>query len=71
MSKDTGGLSGKTENVGAISWMRINHIIAALRENIDEVTQNRQTSTHADLWKKRRRKSDEKYMQTMVTCLEN
>ena len=31
-SKDTGGLSGKTENVGAsMRWTRINHIMAALR----------------------------------------
>ena len=35
-SKDTGGLSGKTENVGASErWMRINHIMAALREHLD------------------------------------
>ena len=31
-SKDTGGLSGKTENTGASErWMRINHLMAALR----------------------------------------
>ena len=31
-SKDSGGLSGKTENVGAsMRWTRINHIMAALR----------------------------------------
>ena len=35
-SKDTGGLSGKTENAGASErWMRINHLMAALREKLD------------------------------------
>ena len=37
-SKSTGGLFGKTENVGASEkWMRINHIMAALREHLDSV----------------------------------
>ena len=57
--------------------MRINHIMAALRENLDEalrenldeVTRKRQTSTHADLGKKRMI-ANEKDVQMMVTCLE-
>ena len=41
-SKDTGGLSGKTENVGASErWMRINHIMAALREHLDALIKTR------------------------------
>ena len=69
-SKETGGLSGKTENVGTSErWMRNNHIMAALRENLDEVTRKRQTSTHADLGKKIMI-SYEKDVQMMVTCLE-
>ena len=40
--KDTGGLSGKTENAGASeSWMQINHLMAALREKLDQVTRKR------------------------------
>ena len=41
-SKDTGGLSEKTENVGASErWMRINHIMAALREHLDALIKTR------------------------------
>ena len=37
-SKSTSGLSRKTENVGANeTWMRINHMMAALREHLDSV----------------------------------
>ena len=37
-SKDTGGLSGKIENVGAsMRWTRINHIMAALRGYLNEI----------------------------------
>ena len=36
-SKGTGGLSGKKENADAASerWMRIRHLMAALREKLD------------------------------------
>ena len=41
-SKDTVGLSGKTENVGASErWMCINHIMAALREHLDALIKTR------------------------------
>ena len=41
-SKDTGGLSGKTENVGASErWMRINHIMVTLREHLDALIKTR------------------------------
>ena len=49
-SKDTGGLSGKTENAGASErWMRINHLMAALREKLDQVTRKRTCNGHVDL----------------------
>ena len=52
-SKDTGGLSGKIENAGASErWMRTNHIMAALREKRDQVTQKRTSSGHVDLGRK-------------------
>ena len=36
LSKDMGGLSGKTENVGASErWMRINHCLTALQHHLD------------------------------------
>ena len=52
--KYTGGLSGKTENAGASErWMRINHLMAALREKIDPATRKRTSSGHVDLGRKR------------------
>ena len=48
-SKSTGGLSGKTENVGASEkWMRINHIMAALRQHLDSVVRKRTGSKNID-----------------------
>jgi hypothetical protein len=36
-SKETGELSGKTENIGASDrWVRINHYMAALKEDLEE-----------------------------------
>ena len=44
-SKDTGGLSGKTENVDPTErWMPINHLRAALREKLDQVARKRTSS---------------------------
>ena len=41
-SKSTGGLSGKTEKVGASEkWIRINQIMATLREHLDYVIRKR------------------------------
>ena len=46
-SKDTGGLSGKTENVGAsMRWTRINHIMAALRGYSDEIIHQRKFESY-------------------------
>ena len=53
-SKATGGLSGKTENYGASErWMRINHIMAALRETLDEVTRKNKVLNTYRPWKKK------------------
>ena len=47
VSKDTGGLSGKSENAGASErWMRINHLMVALREKLVQVTRKRTSSGH-------------------------
>ena len=68
-SKDTGGLSGKTENAGASeSWMQINHLMAALREKLDQETRKRTFSGHADLWRKKLL-SDEQDVETLANCL--
>ena len=54
VSKDTVELSRKTGNVGASErWRQINHLMAALREKLDQVTQKRTFSGHADLGRKR------------------
>ena len=48
-TKYTGGLSGKTENVRASEkWMRINHIMAALREHLDSVIRKKTGSENID-----------------------
>ena len=47
-SKSTGGLSGKTENVGASEkWLRINHLMA-LREHLDPAIRKRTSSKNID-----------------------
>ncbi|XP_065056585.1 uncharacterized protein LOC135684832 [Rhopilema esculentum] len=61
-SESTGGLSGKTENAGASErWMRINHIVAALRDTLDSMTRNRASSHQVDLEDKRL-ESDKKHI---------
>ena len=48
-SESTGGLSGKTENVGASEkWLRINHLMAALREHLDPAIRKRASSKNID-----------------------
>ena len=68
-SKDTGELSEKTENAGARElWMRINHLMAALREKLDQVTRKRTSSSHVDLGRKRLL-SDEQDVEILASCL--
>ena len=69
-SKDTGGLSGKTENVGATErWMRINHIMATLRGHLDEVVRRRKVLKYIDCGE--RRMSDVENNVAMLTnCLQ-
>ena len=69
VSKDTGGLSGKTENASVSEhWMQINHLMAALREKLDQVAQKRTCSGHVDLGRKRLL-SDEQDVETLASCL--
>ena len=68
-SKDTGELSGKTENaVASESWMRINNLMADLREKLDHVTRKRTSSGHADLGRKRLL-SDDQDVEALASCL--
>ena len=53
-SKPTGGLSGKTENVGASEkCMQINHIMDTLREHLDSVVRKRTGLKNIDCGMKR------------------
>ena len=64
-SKETGSLSGNTENVGARErWMRINHIMAAL-----SVIRKRKRSKQICLGKKRTL-SDENDVKVLRACLD-
>ena len=68
-SKDTGGLSGKTENAGATErWMPINHLMSALRKKLDQVARKRTSSGHVDLGRKRLL-SDKQDVETLASCL--
>ena len=51
--KETGGLSGNTENVGASQrWMGVNHYLAALRQHLVERTKGTKAK-HVELGSKR------------------
>ena len=67
--KDTGRLSGKTENAGASEhWMWINHLMAALREKLDQVAWKRTSGDHVNLGRKRLL-SDKQDVETRASCL--
>ena len=68
-SKDTGGLSEKTENAGASErWMRIKYLMAAMRQKPDQVTRKRTTCGHVDLGRKRLL-NDKQDVETLASCL--
>ncbi len=68
-SKETGGLSGQTENKGASErWMRINHYIAALKQHLEAKVRRSRNSSHAELGSKRMQK-DEADVQRIVEGL--
>ncbi len=70
-SKSTGGLSGKTENVGASERrMKINHLLAAMRDKLDDVTRKRSYVSHVDFGKKRW-ETEENDIQTMKKTLDD
>ena len=59
-SKEVGGLSGITENLGASErWARINHILAALKLHLDEKTKLGQGWKHVELGALRIAKDEE------------
>ncbi len=58
-SKETGGLSGKTENVGASArWVRINHYLAALKQHLSDKVTNDTHYKHVELGSKRMEKDE-------------
>ena len=67
-SKDTGGLSGKTDVGASERWMRINHIMATFREHLDALIRTRSWNKHDDLGRKRML-SDENDVATLSECL--
>ena len=68
-SKDTGQFPGKIESAGASErWMRINHLMTALRKKLDQVARKRTSSGHVDLGRKRLL-SDEQDVETLASCL--
>ena len=70
-SKQTGGLSGKTENRGATEkWMRINHFMSALRENQSKKVRTKQRNQHEDLRSKKKERDEEK-VRCVLNCLQN
>jgi hypothetical protein len=59
-SKEIGGLSGKTENVGASErWMRINHYLAALKQSLEQRTKVTSSYKHVELGAKRMKKDED------------
>lgn len=58
-SKETGGLSGKTENAGASArWVRINHYLAALKQHLDNKVKMNTHSKHVELGSRRMKKDE-------------
>ena len=68
-SKETGGLSGQTENKGASErWMRINHYIAALKQHLEAKVGKVNNSNHVEIGSKRMQE-DEADVQRIVEGL--
>ena len=68
-SKMVGGLSDVTENKGASEkWMRINHFLAALKQNLDLKIQRKQLSQQAEFSTIRMEK-DEDHVKRVVAGL--
>ena len=65
-SKETGGLSGNTENAGASQrWMRINHYLAALKQHLVERTKGTKTN-HVELGSKRMQQDEDAVARTLA-----
>lgn len=69
LSKETGGLSGQTENVGTSErWMRMTHYLAALKHHLEVKIEKTIKPVHVELGKTRMEK-DEAAVQRVVEGL--
>ena len=69
-SKETGDLTGKTENPGACArWTEINHFLVALREHQNKILRKNRNETHIELGEKRILK-DESEVQMLLQMIE-
>ena len=70
-SKEIGGLTGKTENLGAYArWTKINHFLVALREHQNKILRKKnRNERHIELSEKRILK-DESEFQMLLQMLE-
>ena len=68
-SKETGGLSSKTETAGVTDrWTRINYILAALGERKSSIVRKRKVTKHIEL-RTRRLIKDETDIQMLKKCI--
>ena len=66
LCKDTGGIFGITENLGACErWMRISHVLAALKEYLNSNIHIKKCSGHVEFGEVRKKK-DEDNVQRVV-----
>ena len=69
-SKETGGLTGKTENpVACARWTKINHFLVSIREHQNKILRNNRNERHTELGEKRILK-DEIEFQILLQMLE-
>ena len=69
-SKETSGLTGKTENPGACArWTKINHFSVALREHQNKILRKNRNERHIELGEKRILK-DESEVQMLLQMIE-
>ena len=69
-SKETSGLTGKTENLGACArWTKINYFIVALREHQNKILRKNRNQRHIELREKRILKGESE-IQMLLQILE-
>ena len=58
ISKETGGLTGKTKNTGASTkWTKINHFLITFRAHQNKVLRTNRNERHIELVEKRDQRS--------------